>query len=73
MAGNVHFFLKLITGIIYLFLVGLEFELRASHLQSRCSTTRATTPVHCMLWLFWRWESHQVFAQAGDPPSQSPK
>jgi hypothetical protein len=29
--------------------VRLWFELRASHLQSRCSTSRATPPVHFVL------------------------
>jgi hypothetical protein len=30
-------------------LVGLEFELKSLHLQSRCSTAWATTPVHFAL------------------------
>jgi hypothetical protein len=38
----------------FFFLVGLEFQLRALHLQSRCSTGWAAPPVH-LLWLFWRW------------------
>jgi hypothetical protein len=33
----------------FLFLVGLGFELRASHLQSSCSTASATPPVHFAL------------------------
>jgi hypothetical protein len=37
----------------------LEFELRASHLQSRHSPAWATLPVHFLLWLFWRWRSHK--------------
>jgi hypothetical protein len=32
--------------------VGLDFELRASHLQSRCPTIRATPPVHFSLVIF---------------------
>jgi hypothetical protein len=33
-------------------------------LQRRCSTAWATTPVH-LLWLFWRWGSHELSALAG--------
>jgi hypothetical protein len=35
------------------FLVGLEFELRVSHVQSRCSATLATPPVQFTLLIFF--------------------
>jgi hypothetical protein len=35
--------------------MGLEFELRVSHLESRCSTAWTTPLVHFLLWLFWQW------------------
>jgi hypothetical protein len=44
-----------------LFLVGLEFELRASHLQIRHSTTLANPPVHFAL-VILEMESHELFA-----------
>jgi hypothetical protein len=48
---------------LLLFLMGLEFELRASYLQSRCTTVWATPPVHFahvilemgVLWVIWPW------------------
>jgi hypothetical protein len=36
-----------------------------SLLQSRCSMTGATPPVHFLFSLFWRWRSCELFAQAG--------
>jgi hypothetical protein len=42
------------------FLVGLEFELRALHLQSRCSTLEPHLQ-SIWLWLFWRWDLENYF------------
>jgi hypothetical protein len=44
-------------------LVGLGFELRISCLQS--SPSAWATPQSILLWLFWRWGSHELFAWAG--------
>jgi hypothetical protein len=47
-----YFQLSIIQYLLFtVLLVGLEFELRALHLQSKHSTTWVTSPVH----LFWRW------------------
>jgi hypothetical protein len=40
----------------FFFIVGLGFELRALHLQNRCSTACVTLQ-SVLLWLFWRWAS----------------
>jgi hypothetical protein len=46
---------KFLSFLSFFFcLVGLGFELRASHLQSRHSIAWATPP-SILLWLFWRW------------------
>jgi hypothetical protein len=47
----------------FVFLVGVGFELRASCLQSGCSTTCATPPVHFAL-VILEMESLELFAQA---------
>jgi hypothetical protein len=63
--------------IFFFFLVVLEFELWASHSQSMYSTTWATPPVCFGVIIFWRWQSHKLFARAGlktlSSPSQPPK
>jgi hypothetical protein len=45
------------------FLVGLWFELRASHLQYRCFTSSAISPVHFAL-VILEMGSCELFAQA---------
>jgi hypothetical protein len=50
--------------LVSTFLVGLGFELKSLHLQSRYSTTLVIPPVY-LFWLFWRWESYELFAQIG--------
>jgi hypothetical protein len=42
--------------------VQLEFEIRASHLQSRCSTAWSIPPIHFAL-LILEMGSHELFAQ----------
>jgi hypothetical protein len=60
--------------IVYLFmdfkicLMGLGLELRALHLQGRCSTTGLLHLQSILLWLFWTWGSHELFAWAGLEP-----
>jgi hypothetical protein len=49
---------------IFCFWVGLEFEFRASHLQSRHSTAWDTPPVHFPL-VILEIESCKLFTQAG--------
>jgi hypothetical protein len=46
--------------ILFFFLLGLEFELNALHLQSKCFTALATPQFHSLRWLVWRWvlENH---------------
>jgi hypothetical protein len=39
----------------FFFLVGLGFELRALHLQSKCSVLETHFQT-ILLWLFWRWD-----------------
>jgi hypothetical protein len=53
---NLHVTIKKVPYILYhfivfclFFLVGLTFELKTSHLQSRCSTAWAMLPVHFAL------------------------
>jgi hypothetical protein len=46
------------------FFVELEFELRALHLQSRCSTIWATPPVHFVLVILEMGGSHELFPLA---------
>jgi hypothetical protein len=53
------------------FFVELEFELRASHLQQRYSTTYATFPVHFGL-VILEMGSHKLFAKAGLELQSSP-
>jgi hypothetical protein len=48
----------------FFFLVGLGFEPRALHLQSRHSTAWATPPVHFALVILEMW-SHELLAWAG--------
>jgi hypothetical protein len=50
----------------FVFWVGLEFELRALHLQSRCSTASATSLVHFGL-VILKVESGKLFACAALP------
>jgi hypothetical protein len=52
---------------LFFFLVGLEFELRASHLQSRHSTTLATPLVHLTM-VILKMGSLELFAGAGLEP-----
>jgi hypothetical protein len=51
---------KLYVIFCFFFLMGQEFELRASHLQNRSSTTWATLPVHFALFILemgvWTWK-----------------
>jgi hypothetical protein len=50
------FLINYFVDFIYLFFWWrLEFELRASHLESRYSTA-CPTPLVILLWLFWRWD-----------------
>jgi hypothetical protein len=45
----------------------MGFELRALHLQRRCSTAWRTPPA--LLWLFWRWGFNlQGLVLNQDPP-----
>jgi hypothetical protein len=46
---------------LFIYFVGLVFELRASHLQSSCSTSLATPPVHFAL-VILEMESQDLFA-----------
>jgi hypothetical protein len=48
----------------FFFFGGTGFELRASQLQSRCSTTRAIPPGHFAL-VILDWGFHELFAQPG--------
>jgi hypothetical protein len=49
---------------IYYFMMALGFELRASQLQSRHSTPKATLPVHFAL-VILEMGSHELFTCAG--------
>jgi hypothetical protein len=51
-------------------LMGLEFELRALHLQSKCSITGATPPV-CFALVILEMGALELFAQAGLKPQSS--
>jgi hypothetical protein len=58
---------ELRLGMISIFFsfVGLGYELRASHLQSKCSTTWATLPVHFALLISWKWGLVNYSPRAG--------
>jgi hypothetical protein len=55
---------------LFCFVGGTGFELRASHLQSRYSTTSAIPPIH-LLCLFWRWWGCLGLALSHDLPNLS--
>jgi hypothetical protein len=58
------FWFVYLVGFWVFFLVGLGFELRASGLQSRLSSTSVAPPVHFAL-VILEMRSHKLLAQAG--------
>jgi hypothetical protein len=54
----------LFLRLVRVFFVGLQFELRASHVQSRLSTAQATPAVHFAL-VILEIGSLKLFAQTG--------
>jgi hypothetical protein len=57
--------LPLLVAISFFFLMELGFELRASLLQSRCSPTWATPPVHFALVILEMGALYELIAPAG--------
>jgi hypothetical protein len=54
----------LLVFIIFFVLVGLVLELRALHFQSGALLLEPYLQ-YILLWLFWRWGSHELFATDG--------